>query len=1256
VLKECLELGSVARYATPRKPLPGTPSEGFTPPDHLQAMGPTPHSNPATGVADLSDRLRPTPLVGCSIALSGRKGFRAMIDTGATFSLCAPYIPRQLKIKVHLYKEPKTLALGAKGSQTTISAYCYIPIELAGFKRIQRFDIGNIFVDIIIGRDFLRTHKCEIAVEPDTLVARDLDGSEPVTVAAPISKKKPKAKPDTFASIGSSPDPASKKGRKVPTSTPVFRSSLAPVNDKVGASDAHIKEFHDWILASYGDIFIKDGDALPMPPIREVEHTIPFIDKSDPPGPRRTYKVLEKHMSKWNELHDKHVQAGLWIPKSTRNTDPMMPVVKKDSKLRPVVDLRARNANTVKLTMPPVDTDYIRTQVALHRYILELDVKGAFQQLRVKSDNVWKTAFSTIYGTYVTPVAQQGDTNSTVTLAATMSLIYQGLVGRTMLYYADNIWSYTDTWDEFITHSCEILQRSREHSFFMNANSLRVCPPFVEVLGMHVTRGEIAMDPAKRDGIITMLRPTNKKSLQQFVGCVEWLSRFLPSLASMLAPLQPMCGNAHWDWTASCELAFEEIKEELKKDRKLTVIREQDLAPSNSTPVHLAAPPPRFERVKNPVVGQYIFLQCDASQVSTAASILVRTNWWLAKPVTNHSRKLTNPQFNYRVHETELLAVFEGLQKFESQLLGCKVIIVTDNSSLSRFLSTKSMTPHQARAYKFMCQFDLEIRYIEGEHNHLADTLSRQYEGHENIESSTDPSLRDLDDEPLFRDELFAISDEIPAARPTRSSRLPARFADPVVTPEVPIIVPLSRTARRAAATREKILRLRDPEVWQFPHESISPDLDPLYMNDFIKSMLDGYVADVFFSKVYETVDDFVSFAVDDIGLLWQDDDTYGVRLCIPAGLVCERSLHEIVLEHLHEVSGHVSSPKLVAYAHTQVWWPSLSKDAALLCLSCPSCQAVKKSTTRPVGKLRSLPVPEGPLEGIALDFQGPFVEVDWHGMKVDFILNFIDLFTGELISIPCKQPISAQGCAELFFSFVFPRWGVPKSVLSDRDVRFKNEFWRALFEGVGTTLLMSTAYHPATNGRVERMHRDLNQIMRQMVDESQKNWADQLPFAVFAINSMKSSSSGCSPFELARTSIPNSLPDWAGARRGTPADTFIESAKSRLSKARDNLLAARTKQAIQANKRRGPVSVPENAVGSLYWLKSDNLSLTKDHSRKWAPPFVGPFRCIEFGAALTLFTLDLPARYTKCRISPRFTHPRSNRTLETTSLCFQTV
>ena len=659
---------------------------------------------------------------------------------------------------------------------------------------------------------------------------------------------------------------------------------------------AEKEHFEAWVKKTFDDVFITDDDRLPMPPKRDVEHEIPLIDKSDPPRPKRVYKVPDKLMEQWDDLHDKHVEAGLWKPTSSRNADPMMPVVKKDGKLRPVVDLRARNKNTVKLMMPTVDVDYIRTTLALYPFHLEADVKGAFQQLSILKSDVWKTAFLTIYGTYVTPVAQQGDTNSTVTLARMMNYILHGLVGKMLVTYADNIFGYARTWSDFWKVTSTIFHRCRIHDFYINANSVKICPPWVDVLGQRVRHLEIAMSDKQRDAILAMKAPIDTKGCQRFMGSVEWLSAFLPQLAVIAAPITELCSNAPFKWSTAQQLAFERVKETLEANRTLTVIKDELLAPPGTEPVHLERPPKNGKVRNNAHPGQYIFLQTDASETGIAGCLNVGTNWWTAKNVSNFSRKLTGSQYNYRVHELELLAVYQSFQKFEPRLIGREVIVITDNKSLQEFLNSTTHTPRQARVHEYLAQFKFKIKYINGSFNYIADMLSRQFEG-ENKETyfnsnEEDDHLKDLDDEPEAWKETLAAMD-----RPQRSRRLPVRFVDDSDAIPMPHLIPLdnvsntaTKSSSRAAIAkpkrkqankgRKKVLKvpksrvdkiiLQREEVPDIVHLApFAQDVDETYKDRFHSSMITAYKDDVDFSKIVNALNDWIHrYKVDSIGLL----------------------------------------------------------------------------------------------------------------------------------------------------------------------------------------------------------------------------------------------------------------------------------------------------------------------------------------------------------------------------------------------------
>ncbi|KAK4692447.1 hypothetical protein P7C70_g9127, partial [Phenoliferia sp. Uapishka_3] len=101
------------------------------------------------GIDDLSDRLPITPDLVFDIKLHGKSGFKAFIDTGSDNSLIAPYLARILKAHIRPYLTPKILKLGTKGSHAMINSYCFLEMELGGIKKLQRFDVANVFTDCV---------------------------------------------------------------------------------------------------------------------------------------------------------------------------------------------------------------------------------------------------------------------------------------------------------------------------------------------------------------------------------------------------------------------------------------------------------------------------------------------------------------------------------------------------------------------------------------------------------------------------------------------------------------------------------------------------------------------------------------------------------------------------------------------------------------------------------------------------------------------------------------------------------------------------------------------------------------------------------------------------------------------------------------------------------------------------------------------------------------------------------------------------
>ena len=105
---------------------------------------------------------------------------------------------------------------------------------------------------------------------------------------------------------------------------------------------------------------------------------------------------------------------------------------------------------------------------------------------------------------------------------------------------------------------------------------------------------------------------------------------------------------------------------------------------------------------------------------------------------------------------------------------------------------------------------------------------------------------------------------------------------------------------------------------------------------------------------------------------------------------------------------------------------------------------------------------------------------------------------------------------AQLYFREVVRLHGLPKSIVSDRDVRFMSHFWRTLWSMLRTKLKFSTAYHPQTDSQIEVVNWSLRNLLRSLVGDNLTTWDLVIPRANFAYKASANHTTGMSPFEIA--------------------------------------------------------------------------------------------------------------------------------------------
>jgi hypothetical protein len=318
--------------------------------------------------------------------------------------------------------------------------------------------------------------------------------------------------------------------------------------------------------------------------------------------------------------------------------------------------------------------------------------------------------------------------------------------------------------------------------------------------------------------------------------------------------------------------------------------------------------------------------------------------------------------------------------------------------------------------------------------------------------------------------------------------------------------------------------------------------------------------------------------------------------------------LRRDILDRVHSdtLAGHLGCTRTLDLLRRTFWWPRMAKDVNDYVLSCDVCQRMKHRAGPSHGELQPLPIPDGPWESVSLDF---VVALPKTQGGYDAVCVFVDRLTKMVHLVPTTTSVTAEQTARLLFDNVVRLHGVPKSIVSDRDPRFSSHFWDALGKLVGARTLLSTAFHPQTDGQTERMNRTFGDMLRAFAGQAPAAWDTHLTAAEFAMNNAVNRSVGKSPFFLNYGYNP-ATPVWRELDLPVPAaKAFVKSFVSRLTDARSCLEAAQQRTAAYYNQGKKDVTF---SPGQLVLLSTKNLRMTVEGSRKLLPRSIGPFPVVR--------------------------------------------
>jgi len=283
--------------------------------------------------------------------------------------------------------------------------------------------------------------------------------------------------------------------------------------------------------------------------------------------------------------------------------------------------------------------------------------------------------------------------------------------------------------------------------------------------------------------------------------------------------------------------------------------------------------------------------------------------------------------------------------------------------------------------------------------------------------------------------------------------------------------------------------------AWSHPQLSIVTKIKQAMQNDTkVQNLLELCVTN-------ESQDPH--YKVNDGLLYWKE------RLVIPDDL----ALKQLIAHECHNslVGGHAGYTRTLARVTAQFHWQGIHQFIKEYVRNCLVCQQAKTTTTAPAGLLQPLPIPNKVWEVVAMDFITGLPLS--HGYTV--ILVVVDRLSKYAHFSGLKTDYSSKSVAETFMRTVVKLHGIPKTIVSDRDKVFTSQFWQQLFKLSGTSLNMSTAYHPQSDGQSEAVNKCLEMYLRCFTFDSPRDWYKLLPWAEYWYNTAYHTSIGMTPFRV---------------------------------------------------------------------------------------------------------------------------------------------
>jgi hypothetical protein len=388
------------------------------------------------------------------------------------------------------------------------------------------------------------------------------------------------------------------------------------------------------------------------------------------------------------------LEKGFIRPSSSLWGCPAIFIKKKDQTLQTCVDYRPLNEVTIKNKYPLPWIDILFDLLTGAWLFSKIDLRSGYHQIRIRPEDIPKTAFTTRYGLFEYLVISFGLTNALAHFTYLMNSVFMPKLDKFVVVFIDDILIYSKDEEEHAKHLRIMLTCLREHQLYAKFSKCAFWLEEILFLGHVLSAKGIAVDPSKVKDILEWNSPTTMHQVRSFLGLAGYYHRFIPDFSKIVKPVTGLLKNdTKFDWSSKCNEAFEQLKVLL------------------TTALVLAQPD-----IEKP-----FDVYCDASG-SGLGCVLMQEG----RVIAYASRQLRRHEEHYPTHDLELAAVVCALKIWRHYLLGNICHLYTVHKSLKYIFTQSELNMRQRRWLELIKDYDLEIHYHPGKANVVADALSHK--------------------------------------------------------------------------------------------------------------------------------------------------------------------------------------------------------------------------------------------------------------------------------------------------------------------------------------------------------------------------------------------------------------------------------------------------------------------------------------------------------------------------------------------------